>query len=344
MAGALIDAGAPDHDITHWLDVAASVDPGDWRAQWYRGQAALARDVPGRRMLRRVLAEVPGELAPKLALGYAYELSGQLEPAAGYFNLVSKADSSYTSAAFGLARCERARADPAGAVEALERVPASSSRYETARLAIAKVLLDDAHTTPGQPELQRAAEALQPLRASVDSLAVHRLAARLLLATARLIESDPGAVSPDSGDLLGTSMHPTEFRAAAERELRACARLAPSRARRCTSSTRPTVPDPSPSSDPSRPEPGRRRRRRKPVRPSRRADRTARTSVRRTRRADRTARTSVRRTRRPAPPPRRRTPAPEVRRGRARRAASRQHRATGSAKRTARPSIRPIRP
>ncbi len=232
MAGALIDAGAPDGDVTDWLEIAASVDPGDWRANWYRGQAALARgDGPEAvECFDAVLAEVPGELAPKLALGYAYELSGQLEPAAGYFNLVSKADSSYTSAAFGLARCERARADPAGAVEALERVPASSSRYETARLAIAEVLLDDAQHPPGQPELQRAAEALQPLRAGVDSLAVHRLAARLLLAAARLIESDPGAVAPDAGDLLGTTMHPTELRAAAERELRACARLAPSRA------------------------------------------------------------------------------------------------------------------
>ena len=143
---------------------------------------------------------------------------------------MSKADPAYTSAAFGLARCERARGDGAGAVQALERVPASSSRYETARLAIAEVLLSDTHSTPGQPELQRAAEALEPLRAGGDSLAVHRLAARLLLAAARLIESDPDAMPPGAGDLLDTPLRPTELRAAAERELRACARLAPSRA------------------------------------------------------------------------------------------------------------------
>ena len=300
MAGALIDAGAPDHDVTEWLDVAASVDPGDWRAQWYRGQAALARGDGPQAVdcFDAVLAEVPGELAPKLALGYAYELSGKLEPASGYFNLVSKADSSYTSAAFGLARCERARADLAGAVEALERVPASSSRYETARLAIAEVLLDDAHTTPGQPELERAAEALQPLRASVDSLAVHRLAARLFLATARLIESDPGAVAPDSGDLLGTTMHPTEL---PRRRRTGAAGLRPvgaeqsregalrRRGQRCpTLHPRLTRPGPSPAGGQGV---------RTLVRPSRRDDRAARSGVRRTRRDDRAARTSVHRTR-----------------------------------------------
>jgi len=232
MAGALIDAGAPDSDVTDWLEIAASVDPGDWRALWYRGQAALARGDGDQAVecFDAVLAEVPGELAPKLALGYAYELSGELEPAAGYFNLVSRADPSYTSAAFGLARCERARSDVAGAVEALGRVPVSSSRFETARLAIAEVLLDDTGATPGKAELQRAAEALESLRASVDSLAVHRLCARLLLAAARLIETDPGALPPDAGDLLGTELHPAELRGSAERELRACARLAPSRA------------------------------------------------------------------------------------------------------------------
>lgn len=157
LAGAAIEAGAAEQDIAGWLETAAKVDPSDWRSSWYRGQAALRQgDGPGAvKLFDTVLAEVPGELAPKLALGYSFELAGDLDAAGGYFDLVSKADPSYTSAAFGLARCQRERGDRDGAVAALERVPPSSSRYEASRLAIAEVLLDDRPSPPGESELAR---------------------------------------------------------------------------------------------------------------------------------------------------------------------------------------------
>jgi serine/threonine-protein kinase PknG len=226
LAGAAIEAGAGDQGQA-WLDVAEKADPGDWRADWYRGQAALLRgdgaDAVG--MFDAVLAEIPGELAPKLALGYAFERAGDLDSAGGYFDLVSKADPTFTSAAFGLARCQRARGDRDGAVAALERVPAASSRYEASRLAIVEVLLDG---TPSEAELARASDVLDQLRGAADALAVHRLAARLLRAAAELVEG--GGMRAQVGhQLLGTPLVPARLRAGAERELRACAQLAPSR-------------------------------------------------------------------------------------------------------------------
>jgi serine/threonine-protein kinase PknG len=231
LAGAHIEAGSPDAEVERWLQKAEAVDPGDWRAAWYHGQAALARRdaAAAVQAFDSVLAEVPGELAPKLALAHAFELAGDLDAAAANFDLVSRADPSYTSAAFGLARCRRAQGDRDGAVEALERVPSASSRYEGARLAIADVLVDERPAIPGAAELSRAGEVLEPLRGTLDTLELHRLSARLLLAAARL---DDWAGRTGGDRLLGLPLRRGALRSGAERELRACAHLAHSRAER----------------------------------------------------------------------------------------------------------------
>jgi len=231
LAGAHIDAGSPDVEVERWLEKAEAVDSGDWRAAWYRGQAALAhRDAAGAvQAFDSVLAEVPGELAPKLALAHGFELAGDLDSAATNFDLVSRADPSYTSAAFGLARCRRAQGDRDGAVEALERVPAASSRYEAARLAMADVLVDERPANPGAAELSRAAEVLEPLRDTVDTLELHSLSARVLLAAAGL---NDWAGRPSGDRLLGFPLRSGALRSGAERELRACAHLARSRGER----------------------------------------------------------------------------------------------------------------
>jgi serine/threonine-protein kinase PknG len=235
LAGAHIDAGSPDSEVERWLAQAAAQDPGDWRGTWYRGQAALAHgDAPAAvQAFDSVLAEVPGELAPKLALAHAYELGGDTDLAAANFDLVSRADPSYTSAAFGLARCRRARGDRDGAVEALERVPPTSSRYESARLAIADILTDERPSPPGAAELARAADVLEPLRATVGTLALHRLVARLLLAASRMADGRGGWTGGPPGErLLGVPLRRGALRAGAERELRVCAHLAATRTER----------------------------------------------------------------------------------------------------------------
>src|SRR5262249_26475746 len=130
-------------------------DLGDWRLDWYRGRLLLGQGKAREAIaaFQAVYDELPGELAPKLALGHAYTLARELDRAIHYYDLVSRTDPVVTGAAFGLARCLAQRGDRAGAVAAYERVPGSSNRYASALLALAQVLLDTDGAQPGVAEL-----------------------------------------------------------------------------------------------------------------------------------------------------------------------------------------------
>ncbi|CAN0275818.1 unnamed protein product, partial [Phaeothamnion confervicola] len=103
-------------------------DAYDWRIFWLRGRLKIAQgDAKGSLpLLDAVFSELPGELAPKLALAVASELSGDLENAIRLYDLVSRVDPGYITAAFGLARCLRARKDRHAAVSAYARVATTS--------------------------------------------------------------------------------------------------------------------------------------------------------------------------------------------------------------------------
>ena len=99
--------------------------PGDWRLAWYGAQCALlegefdkaAADFDG------VLAKLPGELGPKLAIAATAELRDAPDDADALLRDGWRTDHSYVSAAFGLAR-QRVRAgDRVGAIAALDQVP-----------------------------------------------------------------------------------------------------------------------------------------------------------------------------------------------------------------------------
>lgn len=117
---------------------------GDWRLLWYSGQCALidgefdsaAADFD------TVLATLPGELAPKLAIAATAELRGAHEDALRYYQTVWRTDRSYVSAAFGLARQRERAGDRVGAVTALDEIPSASSHYTDAGVAAIEILLD----------------------------------------------------------------------------------------------------------------------------------------------------------------------------------------------------------
>ena len=128
-AAALVEAG----DFAAAEEQLAQVehdDPFDWRVQWFRGRIRLAQGQPAeaRRLFEQVDAEVPGELAPKLALAMAAEADGDLQSASALYDTVSRTDPTFTTATFGLARCRTALNDRQGAIAAYGRVPANSSR------------------------------------------------------------------------------------------------------------------------------------------------------------------------------------------------------------------------
>ena len=118
-------------------------DPTDWRLAWYRGRALLAQGKTQETLqaFHALVEELPGELAPKHALGIAYESSGELDQAIRYYDAVSRADSAFVSAAMRLGRCLDKKGDRAGATAAYGRVPPSSSRFGHAQMELARLLI-----------------------------------------------------------------------------------------------------------------------------------------------------------------------------------------------------------
>jgi len=213
------------------LDAAArsrSAAQREWKVCWGRGLALLEQGKPGEASLlfERALAAVPGEIAPKLACAIAAERAGDRTTARRLHDLVSRADPTLAEASFGLARCLDAAGDRAGVLEALSRVPASSSAYAKAQVAIARQLSDE---RAGENELSLASSTIESL--SVDQALAHDLRAGLLLRALALVEA--GKVAKGSAlRVLGTSLDARALRLAAERELRLWARHAESEAQR----------------------------------------------------------------------------------------------------------------
>jgi serine/threonine-protein kinase PknG len=152
---AALAAGQPD-----LVDSAANamlrVDPWEWRAVWMQGLSALQQGDPrlAQSAFNAVYGQVPGELAPKLALASACEASSELDVAENLYAVCARTDANYTpAAAFGMARIRAMRQDVDGAVQALDLVPATSRAYSLARQARANLL---AASGAGIPALSQA--------------------------------------------------------------------------------------------------------------------------------------------------------------------------------------------
>ncbi len=196
LTRALIEAGdlaAADALIKQ----IAENDPWEWRAEWYRGLVELARDRPraAEPCFRSVYEAVPGELAPKLALGAAAEAAHIPAVAVRWYDAVSRTDRSYTTASFGLARCCLALGDRAGALEAYDRIESSSSSYTEAQIARIRCLTAADNGGPASlTDLIAADAALRGLELEGEQRA--RLTAELIeaaLGTLEGADAPPGA-------------------------------------------------------------------------------------------------------------------------------------------------------
>jgi serine/threonine-protein kinase PknG len=135
-------------------------DPWEWRAVWVGGLAALdAGDFPSAQSsFNAVYGQVPGELAPKLALALACERGGEWEIAEGLYQTCASTDANYVApAAFGLARIREARGDVTGAIRALDLVPSTSRSYPEARRMRALQLYESGK---GLPALAQAMDSI----------------------------------------------------------------------------------------------------------------------------------------------------------------------------------------
>ncbi|MEO7235716.1 MAG: tetratricopeptide repeat protein [Lapillicoccus sp.] len=139
---AALAAGQPEL-VESAANAMLRVDPWEWRAVWMQGLAALQHGDPrlAQGAFNAVYGQVPGELAPKLALACACEASSELDIAESLYAACARTDANFTpSAAFGMARVRAKREDVTGAVQALDLVPATSRAYSLARQIRAEIL------------------------------------------------------------------------------------------------------------------------------------------------------------------------------------------------------------
>jgi serine/threonine-protein kinase PknG len=227
LARALIEAG----DLSGADEVIKRIeeeDPWEWRAEWCRGLAELARDRANAAVLcfRGVYQTVPGELAPKLALGVAAEAAAAPEVAISWYDIVSRTDGSYTTATFGLARCCLVRGDRAGALAAYERVDGSSSAHADAQIARIHCLTaaDNGAPTP-IGDLVSADAALRGLQLDGEHRA--RLTVELIEAALGWLDRE-GPTAGSGTHLAGYPVVERDLRAGLEHSYRELARMASS--------------------------------------------------------------------------------------------------------------------
>ena len=228
LAAALIEAG----DVSGAEPLLAEMEAGDrrdWRIGWYRGIAALAAGRPAvaRDCWHAVYRALPGELAPKLALGLACEHAEQPADARRWYTIVARTDPSITSAVFGLARCCLALSDRYGAIAAYEQLPDSSSGYLDAQTArIRSLNIHSATAPPAANDVLKAGTILEQL--PIDGEQRDRLTTELLGSALRLTLD--GRTFDDGHRLLGNRLTEQGLRAGLERAYRSLARRAGSRA------------------------------------------------------------------------------------------------------------------
>jgi len=189
LARARIDLGDLEGAATV-LQKLAAADPADWRLAWCSGLRELAagRAAVAAGAFSAVYDELPGEIAPKLALALSAEAAGDLGRADHYYRLVWTADRSYVSAGFGLARTRLGAGDRRTAIDTLLSVPSTSSYYVAAQTAAVRTLVGapaaahDGSTRRGgatEADLREAADIISRLK-DLDEVSRQRLTVEIL--------------------------------------------------------------------------------------------------------------------------------------------------------------------
>jgi serine/threonine-protein kinase PknG len=132
-------------------DILGSAANYDWRITWHHGLLALANDQidDAQYQFAEVYHALPGEDAPKLALGFCYESLGKPDEAESYYRAVWCRDRLQPSAVFGLARIHLYRGNRKEAITILDEVPDVSRHYDAARIAAVRILSGRLADGPG---------------------------------------------------------------------------------------------------------------------------------------------------------------------------------------------------
>ena len=164
VASTAIDAGS-FAEASAILDQLEKEDAWDWRVSWQRGRLQLAQGAAAMALKEfdQVYFDLPGELAPKLALGLAAEKAGSHKLAASMYQIVVRTDPGFLAAVFGLARTYAAMGQRKDAIDVLNRVQETSSLYQRARVTATRLMIDSRHSAPGPQDFQAASQSLETI-------------------------------------------------------------------------------------------------------------------------------------------------------------------------------------
>ncbi|OZD89715.1 serine/threonine protein kinase [Rhodococcus sp. 05-2256-B2] len=219
-----------------------AADP--WRVQWYAGLIALLHHEYDSAFTSfdNVLGAMPGELAPKLALGATSELLGHVAlgndedaekwraRAEGLYRAVWRTNRGIVSSAFGLARQLQRRGDQTGAIAALDQVPISSRHYSMARMtSVLTLLMDRSRAELSEADFRSAARRVA-LLPKAESRALQMRTLVLAMALDWIVSGH--ASTAEREPILSVPFTEDGLRRGTEKGLRALARSATDRAHR----------------------------------------------------------------------------------------------------------------
>ena len=214
---ALGDAAAADNLARRVLEA----DPWDWRGVWIMGLAALARGDAQSAVsaFNAVYGQVPGELAPKLALARACEETTDAAVASRLYRTCAITDAAYIAPAqFGLARIAAKSLDRIGALLALDSIPATSRAYGDARRTKAILLAEQPEPGRELVDLDRASVELE--LGNLEPRARTDLRIKILTSALDLVRTNP----TPGRSVAGVAATENDLRTALERNYREAAR------------------------------------------------------------------------------------------------------------------------
>ena len=194
-------------------------DPFEWRVAWTRGHAAFYNNKPEEAapIFNLVLNELPGELAPRLALALAAEAANQPKDAIRFYEAVIKTDDRYSSAAFGLARCYLQNQQIDEAIKAFDRVPQTAALYKEAQ--IQKALTYCAKRT--EEAFLKASEIITNLQ--LEAVELNEITINILSRAMEELEKgkrNSKAMRPSNKKVLGAALQVTAIKTGLEKAYR----------------------------------------------------------------------------------------------------------------------------